>query len=165
MQEMDVPSFFKYAFGPDYNVVEKYIPSIMAAVPCVVKEAVDASSCADFCNYSRFDAIPSGIPHPPIPSGMALDLLKSAAAFGFHTDDPVTAVLEAVASGMVPEFRVGSEKVASSDVDDKVARKLARKYAMYKIAAICAAIDRAPVSLNEDDVIFVSAAQDIRRQT
>ena len=126
-------------------------------------EAVDTSACADFCNDSRFDASPSGIPHPPVPRGLALNLLKSAAARGFGTDDAVTSVLEAIASGSEPSFTPPSNEKTAEAVDEAVARKLAKKYAMYKVAALCAVMDgKCGTSLDEDDVVFVSAAQDLR---
>ena len=160
---MDVPTFFKYAFGPNYGVVEKYIPFVEKSVPRVVKEAVATSSCADFCNCSRFDASRPGLLHTPVPRRLASDLLKSSAAFGFGTDDPVTNVLETIASGSEPKFESMNEKLASSEVDEQVALKLAKKYAMYKIAAICAAMDgKCGDALSEDDVVFVAAAQDMR---
>ena len=158
---MDAPSFFKYAFGPDFNTVEKYLPGVEKAASAVIKEAVDASSCAEFCNCSRYDAEKSGILSRPVPSGLKEAMAKSAAAMGFGTVDAVTGILEVVASGKEPSFSKGSEKTAeSADID--VSRRLARKYAMYKIAAICAVMDgKSGGMLNEDDVVFVSAAQDL----
>ena len=85
---------------------------------------------------------------------------KSAAAMGFGTVDAVTRILELVASGSEPSFS-NSEKTAET-VDQAVANKLAKKYAMYKIAALCAVMDgKSGGFLNEDDVVFVSAAQDL----
>ena len=158
---MDVPSFFKYAFGPDFNTVEKYLPGVEKAASAVIKEAVDASSCAEFCNCSRYDAEKSGILSRPVPYGLKEAMAKSAAAMGFGTVDAVTGILEVVASGKEPLFSKGSEKTAES-ADTDVSRRLARKYAMYKIAAICAVMDgKSGGMLNEDDVVFVSAAQDL----
>lgn len=163
---MDVGSFFKYAFGPDYSKAEKYIPYVQKAASAVIREAVDTASCAEFCNDSRFDARPYGSllarPH----TGLVFHMMKSSAAHGFGTNDAVSSVMWAMASDSVPEFSNPNEKTAGdSDVDPAVARKLAKKYAMYKIAALCAVMDRpAGLSLNEDDVVFVSAAQDMKRQ-
>ena len=158
---MDAPSFFKYAFGPDFNTVEKYLPGVEKAASAVIRDAVDASSCAEFCNCSRYDAEKSGILSRPVPSGLKEAMAKSAAAMGFGTVDAVTGILEVVASGKEPSFSKGSEKTAES-ADTDVSRRLARKYAMYKIAAICAVMDgKSGGFLNEDDVVFVSAAQDL----
>ena len=160
---MDAHSLFKYAFGPDFKIVEDYVPHVEKAASSVIREAVDTSSCADFCNDSRFDASPSWDPHPPVSRGLAFDLLKSAAARGFGTDDAVTSVLEAMASGSEPSFGAPSQVKSAGSVDESVVRKLARKYAMYKVAALCAVMDgKCGMSLDEDDVVFVSAAQDIR---
>lgn len=156
---MDAPSFFKYAFGPDFNVVEKYLPAVEKAASAVIREAVDASSCAEFCNCSRFDAA-AGMLSRPVPFGLMESMSKSAAAMGFGTVDAVTRILELVASGSEPSFS-NSEKTAET-VDQAVANKLAKKYAMYKIAALCAVMDgKSGGFLNEDDVVFVSAAQDL----
>lgn len=156
---MDAPSFFKYAFGPDFNSVEKYLPAVEKAASAVIKEAVDSSSCAEFCNCSRFDAA-AGMLSRPVPFGLMESMSKSAAAMGFGTVDAVTRILEVVASGSEPSFS-NSEKTAET-VDQAVANKLAKKYAMYKIAALCAVMDgKYGGFLNEDDVVFVSAAQDL----
>ena len=161
---MDAGSFFKYAFGPDYKIVEKYVPFVEKSASSVIKEAVDTSSCADFCNDSRFDASPSGTLQPPVARGLALDLLKSAAARGFGTYDAVTSVLEAMASGLVPEFDASGHEKRAEGIDENVARKLASRYATYKVAALCAVMDgKCASSLDEDDVIFVSAAQDMKQ--
>lgn len=160
---MDAPSFFKYAFGPDYGIVEKYVPGVEKVASEVVKEAVDTSSCAEFCNCSRFDPESGGMFSRPVPAAIRDALVKSSAARGFGTDDAVSNVLEAVASGSVPAFRVCRTVKEASAGEDFVARKLARRYAMYKVAALCAVIDgKVGCSLNEDDVVFVSASQDER---
>lgn len=160
---MNARSFFKYAFGSDYGTAEKYLYDVEKATPEVVKEAVDTSSCAEFCNYARYDAAKTGIFSRKTPFGLCESMAKSAAARGFGTDDAVGSVLSVVASGEEPSFRhKGSEKKAEDGGNASVARKLAKKYAMYKIAAICAVMDgKCAGSLNEDDVVLVSAAQDL----
>lgn len=159
---MDADSFFKYAFGPDYNKVEKYVAYVRKSTPSVIKEAVDNSSCAEFCNYSKYDARPHGSLLSIRTRDIVNELMKSAASRGFGTDDAVSNILMAIATDSVPNFANPLEKIAgASDIDISVARKLAKKYAMYKIAAICAVLDRPNgVGLKEDDVVFVSAAQD-----
>ena len=161
---MDAPSFFKYAFGPDYKIAEKYIPSVEKTASSVVREAVDTCSCADFCNYSSFDASPSGFLSPSIPRRLASDLSKSAAARGFGIDDAVTSVLETMASGTEPSFDRSVSVKSAETVEEAVTRKLAKRYAMYKVAALCAVMDgKFGRELDEDDVVFVSAAQDLKR--
>jgi len=160
---MDAASFFKYAFGPDYKIAEKYIPFVEKAASSVVREAVGTSSCADFCNYSRFDASPSGCLFPSVPRRLASDILKSAAARGFGTDDAVTSVLEAMASGAVPSFDTQAVVKSAEKVDEKVSLRLAKRYVMYKLAALCAVADgKCGPYLDEDDIVFVSAAQDLK---
>ena len=162
---LDAESFFKYAFGPkDYGVVEKYVPYVQKAASAVIKEAVDTATCAEFCNDSRFDARPYGSFLAKRPKGLVEDMMKSAAAMGLGTTDAVSNIMLAIASDSVPEFANPSEKVAeSTEVDPQVTRKLAKKYAMYKIAALCAVLDRPNgLPLREDDVVFVAAAQDMK---
>lgn len=155
---MDAGSFFKYAFGPDFKVVEKYVPSVEKAASSVTREAVDTSSCADFCNCSRYDAVPA----PLSKRRSAEDVLcKTSAAKAMCLDDVVSSVLDVIASGEEPQFRHGNEKSASAqDVDAEVARRLARKYVMYKVAALSAALERRPQI--EDDLVFLAASQDMR---
>ena len=119
----------KYAFGPDYTIVEKYIPHVEKAASEVIRSAVDTASCTEFCNDSRFDASQSGFTPSPVPSWLAADLMKSAASYGFGTVDPVTSVLESIASGNEPSFSVGSKEKSAEEVDQSVVRKLAKKYA------------------------------------
>jgi hypothetical protein len=88
-------------------------------------------------------------------------LFKSAAARGFGLDDAVANVIDAVASGTDPSFSKSTEKVADGEVL-AVAEKLAKRYAMYKLAGLCATLSRtSDISLDENEVIFVSAAQDM----
>jgi len=162
---MDSRSFFKYAFGPDYATAEKYLPAVEKHASEIVREAVGSSTCAEFCNYSGFDAGTASILSKPTPRDLSSALSKSAAARGFGTDDAVTGVLEAIATGSEPVFsKAGLEKSASDgSVDQDVAKKLAKRYVMYKVAALCDVLDgRCGAALNEDDVVFVSAAQDMR---
>ena len=162
---MDAKSFFKYAFGPDYKIVEKYVPFVEKEASNVIREAVDTSCCSEFCNYSKYDANKPGFLVYPVRSGINKELMKSAAAYGFGTNDAITHILSVMASGEEPIFNNHNiEKTAEvNDVNIAVAKKLAKKYAMYKIAGICAVMDgKCGQELNEDDVIFVSAAQDMK---
>jgi len=161
---MDVGSFLKYAFGPEYGIVEKYIPHVENAVPDVIKEAVDTSSCAEICNCSKFDPRPAGLLERPVPNGVQEALLKSAAAGGFGIYDATTNILEVVADGREPSFYINEKVAESTEVDPQVARKLAKRYAMYKVAGICAIMDgKCGGELDEDDLVFVAAAQDLRK--
>lgn len=162
---MNAKSFFKYAFGPDYKIVEKYVPFVEKEASNVIREAVDTSCCSEFCNYSKYDANKPGFLVYPVRSGINKELMKSAAAYGFGTNDAITHILSVMASGEEPIFNNHNiEKTAEvNDVNIAVAKKLAKKYAMYKIAGICAVMDgKCGQELNEDDVIFVSAAQDMK---
>ena len=159
---MDAGTFFKYAFGPDYGKVEKYASQVSRMVPGIICEAVKSASCAEFCNASMYDATKNGILSKPVPFDLKASLFKSAAARCFGMDDAVANVIDAVAGGTAPAFSKGSEKVADGEIKS-VAEKLARRYAMYKLAGLCAALDVAcGIGLNEDDVIMVAAAQDMK---
>lgn len=159
---MDAPSFFKYAFGPDYDKVEQYVPHVATMAKKVICEAVKSASCAEFCNDSRYDAEKPGLFDRPVPYTVKEALFKSDAARGFGTDDAVTGILWAMASGNAPSFAPGHEKTAEGEVAE-VAEKLARKYAMYKLAALCAVLDGpSGAGQREDDVVFVAAAQDMK---
>lgn len=161
---LDAPSFFKYAFGPDYGQVEKYLPFIAKSASSVVREAVETATCSALCNDGRYDACPLGqFGRPDLT--LRSQLAKSAAAYGLGTADAVTGILETIACGAEPSFAPnGTEKTAEAcGVDPDVATKLARKYVMYKLAGLCAVLDGpCGPSLREDDVIFVSAAQDMK---
>lgn len=159
---MNVGSFFKYAFGPNYDIVEKYIPFVEKAASEVIREAVDTSSCAEFCTCSKFDPQSSGILRRPLPYGLRERLYKSAAAGGFGTYDAASRVLEVVAEGSEPSFRTNEKEAESAEIDTEVVRKLAKRYAMYKVAGLCAVMDgKGGPELVEDDVVFVAAAQDL----
>ena len=128
----------------------------------VICEAVKSASCAEFCNDSRYDAEKPGLFDRPVPYTVKEALFKSDAARGFGTDDAVTGILWAMASGNAPSFAPGHEKTAEGEVAE-VAEKLAKKYAMYKLAALCAVLDGpSGAGQREDDVVFVAAAQDMK---
>ena len=169
---MDVPSFFKYAFGPDYCKVEKYVPEVEKILPGTIDRAVKEASCARICNESRFDAASDGIGRQAVSGSLRSRLAKCAAARCFGIDDGVTSVLEAMATGSEPVFQVETEKTAASPVDEtgadgvsfNASAKLAEKYAMYKLAGIDAVLNGAwGASLDRNDVVAVFAAQDLKR--
>lgn len=160
---MDAPSFFKYAFGGDYGAVEKYIQDVEKAASAVVVDAVRSSSCARFCNCSKYDAY-SGVFSRPATPDLMRSMEKSSAAYGFGTNDVVTSVLDVIASGTEPSFRKGGLQKETSGCGE-VPRRLAERYAMYKLAALCAVLDGpCGACLDEDDVVMVSAAQDMRER-
>lgn len=160
---MDAPSFFKYAFGPDYSIVEKYVPFVEKSASSVVREAVDTASCAEFCNCSKYDAKPEGITSKSAPDNIKYAMDMSPAAGAFRTYDAVSAILEAEASGTVPQFSGMSKTAEESGIDPEVAKKLAKKYSMYKLASLCAILDGPwGGALDEDKLVFAAAAQDIK---
>jgi hypothetical protein len=169
---MDVPSFFKYAFGPDYGKVEKYVGLVQEKVAEVIDNAVKTASCSKFCNDSRYDASKVGsIGSKKVASSTMLGLVKSSAARGFGTDDAVTSIMSVIATGSEPVFAAIDKEAsaivdgnAADGVESKASTKLAEKYTMYKLAGIDAVLNGAcGASLREDDVIAVAAAQDLKR--
>ena len=132
---------------------------------------MDTSACAEYCNCSKFDAASKwAVSYRPT-ARLSEWLGKSAAARGFGVDDVVSNVLAVVADGGTPEFRSVSSRggdwlkyayAQPPEEDVAVAKRLAKKYVMYKLAALCDCISRNP-DLNEDDVIFVAAAQDMKK--
>lgn len=168
---MDVKSFMKYAFGPDYGKVEKYVPEVERLVPSIIDDAVKTASCARLCNESKFDAGDAdGIMSRRVSPSLMDIMTKSSAAYGFGTDNSVSSILGAMASGEDVQFRDMSKEASSivdenghDDVEFNTSTKLAEKYAMYKLAGICAVLNGAcGASLKQDDVIAVSAAQDLK---
>lgn len=162
---MDARSFFKYAFGPDFGVVEPYIKGVERAIPRIVESAVKSASCARFCNCSMYDASQlSEIVAKPTPPDIAFGLRKSAAANGFGVGDAVTGILEVMAGGIEPNF--AKDPLEKSASDGEVADKLAAKYVMYKLAGMDAVISRSlEASLRPGDFVAVCAAQDMATNT
>ena len=80
------------------------------------------------------------------------------------SDDATTNILEVVAEGREPSFYVNEKVAESTEVDPQVALKLAKRYAMYKVAGICAIMDgKCGGELDEDELVFVAAAQDLMK--
>lgn len=157
---MNAPTFLKYAFGPDYGKVEKYASFVGLETPDVVRDAVKTASCSRFCNESRFDASDSSRVGARSTRGVFSMLMKCSAARGFGSDDPVTSVLEAIASGSVPVFRSKTSEKCAEDGVVPVAKRLAASYAMYKVAALSDAISRCGTVIDENRIITIASAQD-----
>lgn len=161
---LDAESFLKYAFGPEYGKVVRYAGHVARRVPGIITEAVKTASCAGFCNCASYDPSCPLALSSPVPGPIREALSKSASAGGFSAWDAVTGILSAMASGECPQF-VRMEKSADADADGEVsavADRLARRYAMYKVAALAAALSGpACAGIREDDVIAIAAAQDM----
>jgi hypothetical protein len=163
---MNARSFFKYAFGPDYDKVEKYVSAVESKVPEVVCKAVKEASCAKFCNWSKYDAETDGMFSRPVRRSIMEAMFKSAAARGFGLDDPVSSILEAMASESDIVKKASVDAEAENGVSSTTSTKLAEKYAMYKLAGIDAVLNGAcGASLNGDDLVAVAAAQDLKGKT
>lgn len=72
---MDVPTFFKYATGDDYDtVVKPYMAAVQKAVPSVIRSRVKQADCATICNDETYSAATN----PRVPERVALALRKQA---------------------------------------------------------------------------------------
>lgn len=133
---MDSTSFFKYAMGNDFKAVEPYLAGVRTKVADVFKEAKETSSLQKLCNDDDFNALPHGTAFP-IDRRKFFDLeseLKQASA----VDSIDEAIIGSTIHGVVPKFDV--DTCNSNMLNNVVTKKLAAKYAAYKLAAIDAIV-------------------------
>ena len=133
---MDSRSFFKYAMGEDFKTVEPYLSGVSSKVAEVLKEAKELSCLQKLCNDMNFDAWPLGCAFPIHSQKIneIKDELKEAAAIDSLDD----AVISATISGARPKFNVDTDKIKV--LNSAISKKLAEKYAAYKLAAIDAVV-------------------------
>lgn len=133
---MDSRSFFKYAMGDDFGTVEPYLSGVSSKVAEVLKEARETSSLQKLCNDLNFDAWPFGIALP-IDRRNLCDLekeLKEASVID-SVDD---AIIGSAIYGTSPNF--GVDICKTKVLNNVITKKLAAKYAAYKLAAIDATV-------------------------
>ena len=153
---LDVPSFFKYAMGADYRIVEPYISDVEKEAANILKKASEGG-CAAICNSTEFDPYPSDdFRRKPIP----LDLVEKLAEYGM--DNLNSKILNVTISGETPRFRV--DEPGEKGVSSSVSAKLAEKYVAYKLAAVDAVLNsRYGVNRNRNHLAAISAAQDLKQ--
>ena len=124
---MDVPTFFKYAMGPEYDTVKEYIPGVSVKVASIIEDSVDNNDCQTICNDTTFDT----------------DLkyrdakLESKLASAALTNDLKNKILIATIDNKIPNWNIDKRlKVCSNGIIDK----LAEKYAAYELSAIDAVL-------------------------
>lgn len=133
---MDSTSFFKYAMGDDFNTVKPYLNGVSQKVAEVLKEAKDASCLQKLCNDLNFDAWPLGCSFPV--SRQNLFELKEELKEASCIDSLEDSVVSATIKGTRPNFVVDNSSIKI--LNGYVTKKLAEKYAAYKLAAIDAVI-------------------------
>jgi hypothetical protein len=168
---LDVPSFFKYAMGPDYNVVAPYVSEIEKAVPEVIDQAVKQANCQDLCNNTTYDAAPNAYVKQVKP-----ELRKKLAEASMTLDTENTLLFNTI-SGNTPNFVV--DYSGKKCLNNSVVTKLAEKYASYKLSAIDAVIQSntnnqnnrtgfggikqaQASSLSTDEITAIAAAQNLK---
>jgi hypothetical protein len=168
---LDVPSFFKYAMGPDYNVVAPYVSEIERAVPEVIDQAVKQANCQDLCNNTTYDAAPNAYVKQVKP-----ELRKKLAEASMTLDTENTLLFNTI-SGNTPNFVV--DYSGKKCLNNSVVTKLAEKYASYKLSAIDAVIQSntnnqnnrigfggikqaQASSLSTDEITAIAAAQNLK---
>lgn len=133
---MDSTSFFKYAMGNDFNAVKPYLNGVSQKVAEVLKEAKDTSCLQKLCNDLNFDAWPLGCSFPI--SRQNLFELKNELKEASCIDSLEDSVVSATIKGTRPNFVVDNSTIKI--LNGYVTKKLAEKYAAYKLAAIDAVI-------------------------
>lgn len=133
---MDSTSFFKYAMGADFNTVKPYLNGVSQKVAEVLKEAKDTSCLQKLCNDLNFDAWPLGCSFPI--SRQNLFELKEELKEASCIDSLEDSVVSATIKGTRPNFVVDNSSLKI--LNGYVTKKLAEKYAAYKLAAIDAVI-------------------------
>lgn len=153
---LDVPSFFKYAMGPEYKAAKPYIAEIEKAASTMISDAVRDGRCSEFCNSSEFDPYDANDfrRRPASPA-----FLTKLAAYG--CDDSASKIMDITLSGKTPNFAVDAKQ--GNGVISTVSTKLAEKYVTYKLAAVDAVLNsHYGVNRNKNILAAISAAQDLK---
>lgn len=128
---MDVPSFFKYATGDDYEIVVKpYVSSVEMALPSVLRDSVLRKRASALCNCTDYDTF-DDLSRRYVPLSLHERLSKYAC------DVNESAVDSAIENRHV-EFIVDTKpgKVLTNGVTEK----LAEAYLAYELSAIDAIV-------------------------
>lgn len=153
---MNVPTFFKYATGDDYDrVMRPYMRAVERKVPEIIDRAVKTASASDLCNSSEFDASP-GFSEQffRIPDWMDAEL-KSAGCLNDPRRKAVELAGEPMTNGPIDNF---SDETLNMDAT----RKLAEAYAKYELSAIDAVLNCQSGHNTKLDVEAVASANNIQ---
>lgn len=130
---MDVPTFFRYATGDDYDgVVKPYMRKVSEAVPHVYKRAASGRGLAGVCNRSDFDASDSGYW-----SGTYSKYSDPLSRYSCSDDLGRMAVK---CAGCDARRRIPVDNWDERRFNDRVVEKLAETYAAYQLSAIDAVL-------------------------
>jgi intein/homing endonuclease len=153
---LDVPSFFKYAMGPEFPKVQPYIEEIEVAVPQVLEKAVKEGSCSGFCNSTEFEPYDADdLRRNPLPQALVMKLAE------YGCDNSTSKIMDITLSGKTPTFSVDANR--RNSVISIPSTKLAEKYVTYKLAAVDAVLNsRYGVNRNKNNLAAISAAQDLK---
>jgi len=132
---MDVPTFFKYATGDDYEtVVKPYMERVSRAIPFVISQKVKSAECASVCTDTTYD-VPAPEHHTQLRLVPAkLDKTLSKMAF-----DATESMLKAAADG-ISDFHFAIENHSCYN-DSSLLEKLASAYISYELSAVDAVVN------------------------
>lgn len=152
---MDVPTFFKYATGDDYEaVVRPYMRDTAAAVPSLIEDRVKRGSAASLCTNTDFDA--EGY-EPRVKASLYASLKRASCMDGI----PETAV-ERAGVDDVPSATLDTDRKIVCNTG--VVEKLAETYASYQLSAIDAVLTRrSGENRSKMDVEAVAASGNVTR--
>lgn len=149
---LTVPQFFKYATGAQYSEMESMIPSIQAAVPAAISQAVKEGECQRLCNDSTFDVVTQ---HARAIAPELQVKLAEASVLGHERD---ARIITATLDGKITKIAVDSSDRIVFNTHEIVV--VAEKYASYQLAAVEAIIGLHP-DTDADSVLAVVAAQNL----
>lgn len=154
---MDVPTFFKYATGDDYEkIVKPYVPGVERTIPNLLNKLVKSSSASTICNddtYSAY-AYTSG---RVVPQALQERLSK-------HASSPKDLIFEATidsGNSLKHEYMLDSSK--DSCVNDGVTEKLAQAYLSYELSAIDAAVT-GRCGMNKTDAEALASVNNLQKK-
>ena len=129
---MDVPTFFKYATGDDYDkVVKPYMGQVERAVPRVLSSLVKSSSCSRLCNDTTYDSF-ADLGRTCVSRACAELLSKEASSVRDR-------IIDATISPTAIEYNLDND--LRKCVNDGVVEKLAEAYLSYELSAMDAVVN------------------------
>lgn len=155
---MDASSFFKYAMGPEYPIVEPYVAEVEKKASAVLEGAVERGECSRFCNSTEFDPYDKNdFRRKPLP----IRMIEKLAEYG--CDNPEGKIVDITLEGRTPTFSVDESR--NNGVSSIVSTKLAEKYVTYKLAAVDAVLNsQYGLNRNKNNLAAIVAAQDLKNR-
>ena len=132
---MDVPTFFRYAMGPEMyrEHVDSIVHDVEDAVPRVLTSRVKSASMSSICNDATYDAYRE-LSLARVPERVSGMLSKVASTMA----DPRAAVLDASMTGAEPKYL---DMHHDKCLNGGVVEKLAEAYLSYQLSAIDAVVN------------------------